>query len=185
MKHKILLLGASTGGPSQIKEILSEITSLSSTVIIVQHMKEEVLPLYIKDLSESTRVEIQTTPLVIDFSKPSVIVCSGSSSLIKNSDGVFEIVSDKENQNYTPDINKFFKSFEIYANEFDISIVIMTGIGRDGVDGAITLKQKGARVVAQDEDSCAVYGMPKAAQESGIVDSVKTLDEIKKCFRNL
>lgn len=184
MKHKILLLGASTGGPSQIKEILSQITSLSCTVIIIQHMKEEVLPLFIKDLKESTKVKVHTTPLKLTFSQPSIVVCS-ESSIINKDGNSFEIITDKVDQHYTPDINKLFNSFVNYADEFDISVIIMTGIGSDGVDGASKLKLKGAKIIAQDEKTSPVYGMPKAAFESGIVDVVKTFDEIKNYFRGL
>jgi len=147
-------------------------------------MREEVLPFFIKDLSESLNFKVQTTPLSTSFSEPSIIVCS-ESSVLKKSFGTFEIVTDKLNQNYTPDINKLFNSFVEYANEFDIRILIMTGIGSDGVDGAKNLKAKGATIIAQDEKSSPVYGMPKAAFDSGIVDEIKTLDEIKECFRGL
>ena len=184
MKHKVLLVGASTGGPTQIKELLSSITSLSCTVVIVQHMREEVLPFFIKDLKDSLKVKVQTTPLVTLFNEPSIIVCSQSSVLNKKN-GMYEIVTQKENQNYTPDINKLFNSFTNYANEFEIKVLIMTGIGRDGVEGAKNLKIKGATIIAQDEMSSPVYGMPKAAFESGIVDEVKTLSEIKECFKGL
>ena len=184
MKHKILLLGASTGGPSLIKDILSSITSLSSTIIIVQHMKEEVLPFFIKDLSESTNLTVKATPLITSFTNPSIIVCS-ESSVLKMNNSLFEIVTDKIDQNYTPDINKLLNSFVPFSNEFDISVLIMTGIGRDGVDGAKNLKLKGAKIFAQDEKSSPVFGMPKAIFESGIVDEVKTLDEIKEYVRSL
>ena len=184
MKKKFLLVGASTGGPSQIKDLLASVNSLTCTVIIVQHMREEVLPFFIKDLKDTLKIKVQTTPLQTTFDEPSVIVCSESSVLSK-SFGVFNITADKKNQNYTPDINKLFNSFVNYAGEFDIHVLIMTGIGSDGVDGAENLKSKGAKVFAQDEKSSPVYGMPKAALERGIVDEVKTLSEIKECFRGL
>jgi len=184
LKKKVLLVGASTGGPSQIKELLSSISSLSCTVVIVQHMREEVLPFFIKDLQDSLHVKVQTTPLTTSFDEPSIIVCSESSTLKKNF-GTFEIVTDKANQNYTPDINKLFNSFVAHASEFDMKVLIMTGIGRDGVDGATNLKSRGAKIIAQDEKTSPVFGMPKAAIESGIVDEVKSLDEIKNCFRSL
>ncbi len=184
MKTKILLVGASTGGPSQIKELLSSITSLSCTVIIVQHMREEVLPFFIKDLQDSLHVKVQTTPLSTSFNEPSIIVCSESSVLQKNY-GTYKIVVDKTNQKYTPDINKLFNSFGPYASDFDLKVLIMTGIGSDGVDGASNLKIKGATIIAQDEKSCPVYGMPRVAVERGIVDEIKTLDEIKACFKGL
>jgi len=185
LKHKVLLIGASTGGPSQIKELLCSLKSLSSTtIIIVQHMREEVLPFFIKDLEDSLKLKIQTTPLETNFSSPSVIVCSESSVIVKKS-GSYFIKTDKENQNYTPDINKLFSSFSEFPNEFDFSVIIMTGIGSDGVDGAEMLKKRGAKIFAQDEASSPVYGMPKAAYERGIVDSVKSLDEIKSYLKGL
>jgi len=184
LKKKVLLVGASTGGPSQIKELLSSISSLTCSIIIVQHMKEEVLPFFIKDLQDSLHVKVQTTPLTTSFDEPSIIVCSESSVLKKNF-GTFQIVTDKDNQNYTPDINKIFNSFVAHASEFELKVLIMTGIGRDGVDGAKNLKNKGAKIFAQDEKSSPVFGMPKAAIESGIVDEVKSLEQIKECFRGL
>lgn len=184
MKKKILLVGASTGGPTQIKEMLSQITSLSYTVIIVQHMREEVLPFFIKDIKDSLHVRVQTTPLETSFSEPSVIICS-ESSVIKKEYGTYKIVTDKTGQKYTPDINKLFNSFSALSSDFEINVLIMTGIGSDGVEGAKNLKKRGAKIFAQDEKSCPVYGMPRVAVESGIVDAVKTLDEIKTCFRSL
>lgn len=184
MRKKILLVGASTGGPSQIKELLSHIESLSCTLVIAQHMREEVLPFFIKDIKESLKIKVHSTPLLVSFNEPSVIICSGSSVLQKRASS-FEIVHDTNEQQYTPDINKLFNSFHNFANEFDLQVLIMTGIGRDGVDGAKNLKERGAKVFAQDEKSSPVYGMPKAAYESGIVDKIKTFDEIKECFRSL
>ena len=184
MKKKVLLIGASTGGPTQIKELLSSINSLTCNVVIVQHMREEVLPFFIKDLKESLKVQVQTTPLEIIFDEPSIIVCS-ESSVLQKSYGVYNITTDKINQKYTPDINKLFNSFVNYADDFDLHVLIMTGIGNDGVDGAINLKAKGAKIFAQDEKSSPVYGMPKAAFESGIVNEVKSLEQMKECFRSL
>jgi chemotaxis response regulator CheB len=147
-------------------------------------MREEVLPFFIKDLKESLSVTVHTTPLCIDFFKPSIIVCSESSVLEKRG-CLFSLKTDKLNQNYTPDINKLFSSFEPFMDEFDLSVLIMTGIGSDGVDGAEVLKRKGARVFAQDEASSPVYGMPKAAYERGIVESVKSFEAIKSYMKEL
>ncbi len=184
MINKVLLIGASTGGPTQIKEILSQITNLSFNIIVVQHMREEVLPFFIKDLKDSLKVKVQSTPHVLSFSQPSIIVCSGSCVLSKKY-ATYEIVNKKDGQHYTPDIDMLLNSFSNYASDFNIKVLIMTGIGRDGVNGSINLKAKGATIMAQDESSSPVFGMPKAAYDSGIVDEVKSLDEIKNYFRGL
>lgn len=82
-------------------------------------------------------------------------------------------------------INIFFNSFANLVHEFDLEVLIMTGIGSDGVDGAKLLQSKGAKIFGQDECSSLVYGMPRVAKESGIVDEVKSLDVIKEYFRVL
>ena len=184
MKKKILLIGVSTGGPSQIKAILSQVSSLKSTVIIAQHMREEVLPFFVKDLDDSLSIDVQTTPLETSFTKPKVIICSHSSVLQKNG-FTYKIVTQTQDQKYTPDINKLFNSFVEFYNDFELSVLIMTGIGDDGIDGAKNLKEKGATIIAQDEKSSPVYGMPKAAFESGIVNEIKSLDDIKIYFKDL
>jgi len=184
LKHKVVLLGASTGGPSQIKELLKEVKNLSSTIIINQHMKEEVLPFYIKDIQNSFNFQVHTTPHSFSMNTPGVIICSQSSVIVKKGD-TFSIQTQTDKQNYTPDINQFFTSFSNYAALFDTNVVIMTGIGRDGVLGALALKKNGAKIYAQDEKSSPVYGMPKAAYESNIVDKVMSLESLKTYFRSL
>jgi len=184
LKKKVILVGASTGGPSQIKEMLCAITHLPCTIIIVQHMQEDILPFFIKDLKDSLEHKVFSTPTENIFDEPSVIVCS-QSSVLKKSAKHYNIIADSQNQVYTPDINKLFNSFVFYAEDFDIKIIIMTGIGNDGVDGAIKLKAKGAKVIAQDEKSSPVYGMPRVAVESGIVNEVKSIGELIECFRSL
>jgi len=184
LKRKVILLGASTGGPSQIKEMLSAIKTLSCSIVIVQHMQEDILPFFIKDLQESLPHKVHSTPAEFLFEEPSIIICSGS-SVLKKSAKHYNIVADAQGQVYTPDINKLFNSFVPYAHDFNISIIIMTGIGEDGVAGAVELKKLGAKVITEDEKSCPVYGMPRVAVEKGIVDKVQTIEELIKYFKDL
>ena len=184
MKPKIVLLGASTGGPSIIKELLHEVKDLSSIIIINQHMKQEVLPFFIKDVQNSYNFRVETTPVTFSLNSPCVIVCSHSSIIQKVGDN-FQIRTDTSSQQYTPDINQFFNSFAEYVDIFDTDVIIMTGIGSDGATGARTLKKYGAKVYAQDEGSSPVYGMPKSVFELGIVDKVLSLNSLKAYFRNL
>jgi two-component system chemotaxis response regulator CheB len=146
-------------------------------------MKEEVLPFFIEDLQESLNISILKTPSILP-SKPSVVVCSHTSTLHKEKN-LFSLLTNTSEQNYTPDINKLFNSFVPYVNEFDIHILIMTGIGRDGIEATKRLKERGAFVIAQDEDTSPVFGMPKAAIEEGVVDQVKSLSQIKQYMREL
>ena len=147
------------------------------TVIIAQHMKEEVIPFYIKDLQDSLKVKVLATPHTLDLYKPSIIVCQHSTVLQQNATS-FSLETAKEHQYYTPDIDKLLLSFVPYINDFELSALIMTGIGDDGVRGASELHKMGATIYAQDEASSPVYGMPKAAMEAGIVKEVKNIVQI-------
>ena len=181
MKPKIAFIGASTGGPTLIKELVLKLKSLSYTIVIAQHMKEEVIPFFIEDLKESASIKVISTPITVTLNEAEVIVCSKSSKIIKDGH-LFRFKTDTTNQIYTPDINQLLNSFVPYASEFDIKVIILTGIGRDGVDGAKNLKDYSCKVIAQDENSSPVYGMPKYAYETGIADEVKSFQEIIKCL---
>ena len=184
MKQKVLFIGASTGGPSLIKELLSQIKSLSTTIIIAQHMKEEVLEYYIKDLQESLSVKVCATPTQTNFQNPCIIVCAHS-AIIEKRGSHYLFTTERNEQMYTPDINKLFNSFVPYTKSFECKVLIMTGIGRDGVEGALNLKKSGALLYAQDEKTSPVFGMPKALIESGKVDEIKSFAALKTLFKAL
>lgn len=140
--------------------------------------------IFIKDLQNSTTANVLSTPLKTSFDKPSIIVCS-QSSIVKKSGSDYEIVGDSKDQRYTPDIDKLFNSFAPYSLDFDIEILIMTGIGNDSVKGARNLKENGAKIIVEDEKSCAVYGMPRVAVEKNIADEIKSLSEIIEYIKDL
>jgi len=179
VKNKLVFIGASTGGPSLIKELLLQLNPLQYTIVIAQHMKEEVIPFYIDDLKESLLGDVVSTPLITTLRQPQIIVCAKSSIIEKVGDN-FKFKIDTKNQYYTPDINQLFNSFVPYAKEFDMTAIILTGIGCDGVEGAKNLKKQFCKVIAQDEKTSPVYGMPKYAYETGVADEVKSFDEIVK-----
>jgi len=181
LKPKLVFIGASTGGPSLIKELVLSLKSLSYTIVIAQHMKEEVIPFFIDDLKESASVRVVSTPITVTLNEAEVIVCSKSSKIIRDG-SLFRFETDTSKQIYTPDINQLFNSFVPYADSFDMKAIILTGIGCDGVDGAKNLKQHFCKVVAQDEKSSPVYGMPKYAYETGVADEVKSFEEIIQCL---
>jgi len=184
LKKRVILLGASTGGPSQIKEMLTSIKTLPCSIVIAQHMQEDILPFFIKDLQENLAHKVHSTPAEFLFDTPSIVICS-SSCILKKSSQYYNIVNDSSGQIYTPDINKLFNSFVPYAHDFDIKIIIMTGIGDDGINGASALKKLGAKVIAEHEKSCPVYGMPRVAVERNIVDEIKTIEELVSYFEDL
>jgi len=179
LKHKIVIIGASTGGPSLIKELLQSLKKLSYTIVIAQHMKKEVLPFFISELQASCPdLNIVTTPTQINLQIPSVLICAHS-SIFTQTGSSLALQTETTGQHFTPDINKLLLSFEPFTKQFDTTVIIMTGMGSDGVLGAKRLKNHGVKVISQDRNSSPLYGMPKAAYESGIVDEVLSFSEIK------
>ena len=178
MRPKIVFIGASTGGPALIKELLLSLSSLSYTIIIAQHMREEVLPSFIKELKSTVKLPLISTPTAVNFYEPSIIICASSVVLRKKGMQYF-LQKESTSQNFTPDINRLLLSFSPYAESFDIEVLIMTGMGSDGVEGAKLLKSQGAKVLAQDEKSSPLYGMPRVAIESGVAEHVYSFTEIK------
>ena len=184
MKPKIVFIGASTGGPALIKELLSSLTSLSYTLIIAQHMREEILPSFVKELDSTTKVDVVSTPCALNFYTPSVVICSSSVVLVKNAAN-YSLKQESTHQNFTPDIDKLLHSFAPYAENFEIEVIIMTGMGSDGVVGAKLLKTYGAKIIAQDKKSSPLYGMPRAAKESGVAEYIYSFEEIKSYLGGL
>ena len=184
MKKKIVLVGASTGGPTLIKKILTSMNFLSYSIVIAQHMKEEVLPQFIKELKQSSSINVLSAPQFLDLDKSAVYICS-TSSVLSHEGHQYQLKKDTQNQKFTPDIDKLFSSFVEYASLFDLYVIIMTGMGSDGIAGAKALKDVGATIIAQDKVSSPLYGMPRVAFEEGIVDEVKSFDEIQEFLKNL
>ena len=141
-------------------------------------MREEVLPSFIKELKGSINLPIISTPTPLNFYEPSIVICASSVVLTKKGMSYF-LQKESKNQNFTPDIDKLLHSFSPYAESFDIEVLIMTGMGSDGVEGAKLLKGQGAKVFAQDEKSSPLYGMPRVAKESGVAETIYSFEEIK------
>jgi two-component system chemotaxis response regulator CheB len=177
LRKKLFLIGASTGAPTQITQIIKSLKTLNSNILIVQHMRQEMLPSFYKSLKDSTSSCVEKTPFENAFEKPCITVCTAS-TILKQEYGTYSLIHNSSSQMYVPDIDKLFLSFENFMNEFDIEIFILSGIGRDGTNGAKVLKEKGAKVYAASENSCVVFGMPQAVINEGIVDRVMDFDDI-------
>ncbi len=161
---KILLIGASTGGPSEIEKIINSLPLLENTlVVIAQHMPELFLENFAKTLQRKS-----PNPLIcfeedevlqrgtIYLCKESMEVQAESCAFTKPSNKGF----------YNPDIETLFSSFVPLAKEYEVMAVILTGIGTDGSNAALSLSKKGARVLTEDAENSIVDGMPSAVRKN-------------------
>jgi two-component system chemotaxis response regulator CheB len=179
----IVGIGISTGGPNALAQLLPRLPGdLGVPVVIVQHMP----PLFTQSLAKSLDVKcalevheaINGEPLVPNR----VYIAPGGKQMkiVAGNDGrqrVIKITSDPPENSCRPSVDYLFRSIaELYVGR--ATGVIMTGMGSDGTVGLRLMKSNGAMVIAQDEYSCVVFGMPKEPIRQGLVDVVAPLDAI-------
>jgi two-component system, chemotaxis family, protein-glutamate methylesterase/glutaminase len=183
-----VVIGISTGGPEVLHKIIPKIPKqFPIGMAIVQHMP----PHFTKSLSD----RLNSLSMVYvkeaehgEFMEPGkVLIAPGGKQMRFCKDGPsikIAVSDDPFNALYKPSADIMMKSA---ADTFEGPLlgIIMTGMGKDGVDGLKCLKSKGGYVIAQDEESCIVYGMPQAALEEGVVDSMVTLEKISLAFDRL
>lgn len=181
-KLEMVLIGVSTGGPVALARLLPQLPKdLGVPVLIVQHMP----PVFTQSLADSlaAKCALQVREAVTgEVIVPNTIyIAPGGKQmrLAANPTGsrVIQITDAPPENNCRPSVDYLFRSV---ASHFPgrAMAVILTGMGNDGTLGLRLLKRQGAFVIAQDEASCVVYGMPKAAVEAGVTDVVLPLEAI-------
>ena len=173
--NKVVLIGASTGGPKQIENIIASLPRLyDTTVIIAQHMAAEFIPSFIKRVQKYDQ-----NPILLAQNRESlycgnIYFCSGTSLIMQKSQEIcFSVEPTRENR-YNPDINALFKSCVPLANNTKILAAILTGIGDDGVEGCAELSVAGAKTITQNAQSAIVDGMTCRARKD--VPDIEVLD---------
>lgn len=178
--NRIVAIGASTGGTQAIEHILAAFPENAPGTVIVQHMP----PHFTKTFAErlNTRCELEVREGVDgDVVVPGVaIVAPGDFHMLLKRSGAAYHVEIKKGPlvcRQRPSVDVLFKSVAEHAGADAIG-VILTGMGRDGVQGLTEMKARGAFTIAQDEKSSVVYGMPKEAMNAGAVCEQHALDDV-------
>ncbi len=172
---KIVLIGASTGGPGQIQKIITALGLLqNTTILIAQHMGESFIPSFALHLNDSS---INSINIICDgdlMKTSHIYICSGITTIFKqNSELYFKHERSPEHR-FNPDINHLLNSFVPLAHELNILSVILTGIGDDGVEGCKSLSLHGAQCLTESAQSAIVDGMPSRARKE--VPNIKVAD---------
>ncbi len=181
-KPGILLIGVSTGGPNALQRLFSTLPSnLGVPIAVVQHMPPLFTQTLAQNISNSSALSACEAADGDLLNPNRVYIAPGGRHMRlipgPNRQKKVQITDDPPENNCRPAVDYLFRSV---AKHFpgEALAVILTGMGNDGTIGLRLLKQHGCRVVAQDEASCVVFGMPKAAIEAGVVDTVLPIDEI-------
>ena len=174
---QLVAIGASTGGTEALREILSQLPEVIPPVLIVQHMPEIFTRLFAQRLDGLCRIDVTEARHGERLVSGHAYIAPGDMHMRICCEGGHFILSldrDPPVNRHRPAVDVLFHSVAAVAGKTAMG-VILTGMGADGAAGMRALKEAGARNLAQDEASCVIFGMPRAAIESGCVDRVVPL----------
>lgn len=180
-RKKLILIGASTGGPAHIEKIVAALPlQLNAAIIIAQHMGYEFIPSFVKRLNERSPHSIRCAVDNENVEIGEIFIISKTTQLYLVSNELkFSIVPEPKTH-YNPNIDSLFLSASRYLQQYNILSVLLTGIGDDGANGCVEIETAGGQCVVESEKSAIVYGMPARAKERGKNILEKDLDEIIK-----
>ncbi len=181
VEYECVAIGTSTGGPVALSRIIPQLPSTFATpIVIVQHM-----PLgFTRPLSERLNAQSKIEVVEAADGMPleagrAYVIPSGRQSALERFHGqtVVRLIDDGGGSFHVPSVDVMIDAVAERYGAHAVG-VILTGMGQDGVQGLRKLKARGGYVIGQDEQSCVVYGMPRAAEKAGLVDRVLPLAEI-------
>lgn len=183
---KMLLLGASTGGPGLIEEICKALPAdYPYPVCIVQHMPERFSASFSTRLNRTCQLYVKESEDGEDVKTGHVYVAKGGSQMhfVKKVSGkiIIKHSPNTNNRFFTPSVDEMMLSASTILGGKNIIGVLLTGIGDDGADGMVAIRQGGGYTVAESEETAYVYGMPKVAiEKGGAVDALPFPEIVKK-----
>jgi len=178
--EKVIVVGASTGGTEALKDFLMALPLDAPGVVIVQHMPENFTTAFAYRLDSICHISVKEAETNDTVIRGRALIAPGNHHLLLKRSGARYYVEIKEGplvSRHRPSVDVLFRSAARYAGPNAVG-VIMTGMGDDGAKGMLEMKEAGAVTIAQDEESCVVFGMPKKAIELGAVDKVLPLSSI-------
>lgn len=174
----LIAIGSSTGGPNALVNVLNNIpVNFPAAFVVVQHIDKQFLEGFISWLDDQISLPVRVAKNNDKIEVGTVLVANSEQHLGLTKNQNLEYTSTPVDYPYKPSINVLFDS--IAYNRLENSIgILLTGMGKDGASGLLAMKEKGFKTIAQEESSCAVYGMPKAAVEINAADLILTPTEI-------
>lgn len=178
-RFPVVVLAASTGGPATVMRLAPGFTrDFPAAVILVQHMPAAFTTQYATQLSEFTGVRVKEAENNEALTPGTFYICPGSQHLRVTSGGRIQLDGSSGRINgYLPNIDITMEAVAAFAGPLSIG-VILTGMGNDGAAGANAIKSAGGMVLAQDEATSVIFGMPAEAIKAGAVSQVLGIDDI-------
>ena len=179
LRFPVVVLAASTGGPATVMRMAPGFTrDFPAAVILVQHMPATFTTQYALQLAEFTGIRVKEAEDSETIQAGTLYICPGGQHLRVSPTGRMQLdAATGRIDGYLPNIDVTMESVAQYAGAMSIGVVL-TGMGSDGARGARAIKSASGLVLAQDEATSVIFGMPSEAIKAGVVDCVLGIDEI-------
>lgn len=181
----LIAIGASTGGTEALKTVLSDLPEDTPGIAAVIHMPEGFTRRYAERLNLLCRMEVREAADGDELHSGLVLLGRGGQHLVIESEGgrrIARLRAGPPVNRHRPSIDVLFHSVVSTAGNQSMG-VLLTGMGADGADGLLALRNAGGRTIVQDEATSVVFGMPKVAIERGAAEQVAPLGQIGECIQ--
>jgi len=178
--EKVVMIGASTGGTEALKTLLEALPPDAPGIVIVQHMPEMFTRAFANRLDGLCKISVKEAETNDTVLRGRALIAPGNHHLLLKRSGARYYVEIKEGPlvcRHRPSVDVLFRSAARYAGRNAVG-VILTGMGDDGANGMLEMKQAGATTIAQDEATCVVFGMPNEAIKRNAVDKILPLQSV-------
>lgn len=178
--NKIIALGASTGGVRALTEVITSLPTNTPGTVVVQHMPKNFTTSFASRLNEQASVNIKEAQNNDSVIPGQVLIAPGGKHMLLKRSGARYYVSTVGGEpvhHQKPSVEILFNSVADSAGA-NSSGAILTGMGQDGARGLLNMRKAGAHTIAQNEETCTVYGMPKAAAELNAAEKILPLNKI-------
>ncbi|CAH0225052.1 Chemotaxis response regulator protein-glutamate methylesterase [Massilia sp. Bi118] len=180
--ERVVAIGTSTGGTLALEEVLTALPRVTPGIVIVQHMPEKFTAAFAERLNKICQLEVKEARHGDRVHPGRALIAPGGRHMLLRRDGAnyhVDVIDGPLVNRHRPSVDVLFRSVAKQAGANALGI-IMTGMGDDGAAGLLEMRKAGARTVAQDEESCVVYGMPKEAVKRGGVEKSVPLQAIHR-----
>ena len=182
--NKVLAIGASTGGTQAIESILRDLPSTSPGTLIVQHMPEQFTTSFAKRLNQISQMEVREAQDNDPVGPGVALVAPGNRHMLLHQSSARYLVRVKTGpavNHHRPSVDVLFQSVARCVGSGAVG-VLLTGMGADGAKGLLAMHERGAYTLAQNEETCVVFGMPREAVKLGAVDDMLPIQHIPRAI---
>lgn len=178
VKIQAVVIGASTGGPKALYKVITKFpNNMGVPIFVVQHMPVGFTKAFAERLNDNSNIRVKEAEDNESYMNNVVYIAPGGYHMEVERNGKISLNKEPPIWGVRPAVDKLFISASKVFGSHIVSAVL-TGMGRDGADGTKIIKENGGITLSESESTCVIYGMPKAAYETGKVDIVAPIDNI-------